>query len=72
VAVNGDPVEGDLTPIDPVAWRAVWGAAPVSTEAWRGQLFPRRLGPELRSWFLALALVGLVLEAFLRHRVLNK
>lgn len=72
VAVNGESGEGDLTPIDPEAWEAAWGAAPVSDEAWRGELFPRRRGPELRPWFLALALVGLALEAFLRHRVLKK
>ncbi len=72
VAVNGESGEGDLTPIDPEAWEAAWGAAPVNDEAWRGELFPRRRGPELRSWFLALALVGLAVEAFLRHRVLNK
>jgi hypothetical protein len=72
VTVNVEPAEGDLTPIDAVTWEAAWGSAPVDDGAWRGELFPRRRGPELRSWFLALALVGLALEAFLRHRVLNK
>jgi hypothetical protein len=72
VAVNGESGEGDLTPIDPESWEAAWGAAPVNDEAWRGALFPGRRGPELRSWFLALALVGLALEGFLRRRVLNK
>ena len=72
VAVNGEPAEGDLALIDPEAWDAAWGAAPVSDEGWRRELFPLRRGPELRSWFLALALVGLALEAFLRRRVLNK
>jgi hypothetical protein len=72
VAVNSEPAEGDLTPIDRDTWRTAWGATLVGAEAWRAQLFPRRRGPELRSWFLALALVGLALEAFLRHSTLNK
>ena len=67
VAVNGDPAEGNLTPVPPELWAAGWGARPTPPESWQGKLFPRRRGPELWPWAVVLALAGLVVEARLRH-----
>lgn len=69
VAVNGDPAEGDLTPIPDSDW-SDWGRVVTSVERWRAARFPRRRGSDLWPWLLALALVGLVAEARLsRDRV---
>lgn len=66
LAVNAHPGEGDLRPLDTAAWERMWGVAPAPPSAWRDRIFPARRGPELRFWFLALALVGLAVEATLR------
>ncbi|HUP01856.1 MAG TPA: VWA domain-containing protein [Gemmatimonadota bacterium] len=66
VAVNGDPAEGDLTPIPDAAWRMA-GLRPIDGPGWREAAFPRRRGPELWPWALALALLCLATEAYLRR-----
>ncbi|HUP19761.1 MAG TPA: hypothetical protein VM778_07380, partial [Gemmatimonadota bacterium] len=67
VAVQGEPAEGDLTPAAPAVWAAAWGAPPMPREAWAEQVFPRRRGPDLWPWLLALALAGLAAEAGVRR-----
>lgn len=67
VAVNSDSREGDLTPISSDVWEQAWGAQPIDEGAWHGALFPRRKGPELWSWFVLLAVAGLVIESRLRR-----
>ena len=65
-AVNLDPAEGDLRPIQDSAWRAA-GLIPVDGPDWRSAVFPRRRGPELWPWALALGVLGLAAEAWLRR-----
>jgi hypothetical protein len=67
VAVQGEPAEGDLTPAAPAVWAAAWGAPPTPPEAWADRVFPRRRGPDLWPWLLALALAGLAAEAGVRR-----
>lgn len=67
VAVNADPAEGDLTPVAASAWRAAWGVEPTPRGGWDAAIFPRRRGPELWPWALALALVALAAEAAVRR-----
>ena len=64
IAVHGDPAEGDLTPVPDAAW-AAWGRIATTSEAWRAARFPRRRGPDLWPWLVALALAGLLAEAWL-------
>lgn len=66
VAVNGDPAEGDPTPVPAADWSA-WGTVAATDDAWRRAAFGRRRGPDLWPWVLALALTGLAAEAALRR-----
>lgn len=71
VAVNGDPAEGDLTPIPAALWSATWGPSLEGAE-WRAAAFPRRRGPELWPWALVLSLAALAAEAFVRRRAASR
>ncbi len=70
LAVQGDPAEGDLAPVDADLWEASW-VAPTPAGAWEGALFPRRRGPELWPWVVLLALAALVAEAWTRRAGLD-
>lgn len=67
LAVDGDPSEGDLAPVDAAIWEASWGVAPTPAGDWEAALFPRRRGPELWRWVALLALAALVAEAWTRR-----
>jgi hypothetical protein len=67
LAVQGDPAEGDLTPIDPRVWESSWGAAPTPAADWEDALFPRRRGPELWPWVVLIALAALIAETWTRR-----
>lgn len=67
VAVRADPDEGDLRPVEAATWRAAWGEPAVPSGGWPDALFPRRRGPEMTAWALALALSLLALAAWVRR-----
>jgi hypothetical protein len=67
VAVNGDPSEGDLEPIESDVWRATWGVQPAVGDGWEDEVFHRRRGPEIWRWLLMMAVAGLVAEVSMRR-----
>lgn len=67
VAVQGEPAEGDLSPVAASLWESSWGVTPTPAADWESAVFPRRRGPELWPWVVLLAVGALIAEAWTRR-----